>query len=145
MTQEDDDYLQRIYETMQLVEERKRLPAIERDAWIMAARRLFAPGPRQPCFVCNKFQSIAQAHHAVPLTMQYDRGFKYPDNEHVWLCPNHHAMAHMFIQDDSRSMARDAMRARGRRMSALHPDVSEGEFKKLIELMRLAARGPEFE
>lgn len=137
------DNLQRIVEIYERVEHRRRAPAIDRDIWIYAGRRLFDPGERAPCWVCGKFKSIAQAHHVVPLTAQYDRGFKYPDQEFVWLCPNHHAMAHLFIQADDRSMTPDAMRARGRRTAALNPDLAESEFDKLLELMHRAGRAPE--
>lgn len=140
---DDGDDLRRIVEIHDRVEHRKGAPAIERDIWVYAARRLFDPGKREACCVCGKFKSVAQAHHVVPLTTQYDRGFKYPDQEFVWLCPNHHAMAHLFIQDDNRSMSPDAMRARGRRTAALNPDLAEGEFEKMLELMQRAGRSPE--
>jgi hypothetical protein len=138
-----DDELQRIVDLYDRVERRKLAPAIEREIWIFAGRRLFDPGQKQPCFICGKFKSIAQAHHVIPLTAQYDRGFKYPDQEFEWLCPNHHAMAHLFIQGDNRSMVPAAMRARGRSIAAVNPDLSEGEFEKLLELMHRAGRAPE--
>lgn len=139
---EDDDDLQRIYDNWALVEHRKRAPAVDRDIWLMAARQLFAPGEREPCWVCGRFKSISQAHHVVPLTAQYDRGFKYPDQEHLWLCPNHHTMAHLFIQSESRSITRAAFRARGKTTDAVLPDLSEDEFEKMMELMRRAYRSP---
>lgn len=139
----DDDELRRIIETHDRVEFRRRAGRLERDAWIAASRMIFDPGERQPCYVCGKFKSIAQAHHVVPLSAQYDRGFKYPDPEHVWLCPNHHTMAHRYILDDNRSLAPAAMRARDRSMAALFPDLSEAEFNKLMELMQRAGRSPE--
>jgi hypothetical protein len=139
----DDEDLQRIFDNHERIEQRRRAPAIDREAWLMASRRMFDPGPRQDCWVCGKFKSIAQAHHIIPLTTQYDRGYKYPNQEHVWLCPNHHAMAHLFIQDDNRSMLQAALRARGRTMARVFPDLSEDEFEKMLELMRRAGRSPE--
>jgi hypothetical protein len=140
---ENDDELQRIFEQQLLVERRRLGPAIDRDAWIMASRRIFAPGARQPCWVCGKFKSIAHAHHVVPLTAQYDRGFVYPDQELVWLCPNHHAMAHLYIPTDDRSIAPAAMRARGRTTGALNGDLTEEEFNRLMELTRRSGRSLE--
>lgn len=113
-----------------------------RDAWIGLARKLFSPGEREPCCVCGKFKSIAQAHHVIPLTEQFDRGFKVPDGEYVWLCPNHHAMVHLYIMRDERSMAERAMVDRDRTVAALNPDLSEDEWTKLLELKSMASRSP---
>lgn len=138
-----DDELQRIFDLHERVQLRKTAGDTERQIWIAAARRIFVPGDREPCWVCGKFKSIAQAHHVVPLTAQYDRGFEVPDGEYLWLCPNHHAMAHMFIPDDGRSLERRTMRARTDRAAPLHQDLSEPEFEKILEIMRRSARGPE--
>lgn len=137
-----DDYLQRLYEWHQLVEGRWQGSRLDRDAWVVAARQLFAPGEREACHICGKFKGISQAHHVVPLTAQYDRGFEYPDQEFVWLCPNHHAIVHLFIPADGRSMALPAMRARGKTTSALHIDVTDNEFDQLMELVRRSGRSP---
>lgn len=115
----------------------------DRDIWISAARKVFAASSRQPCFVCGRFASITQAHHIVPLSFQYDRGFRIPDNEHVWLCPNHHVMAHLYVMNDDRSMSERAIEARDGTKAALNTDLSEDEFEKMMDLMRRAARGPE--
>lgn len=136
------DELERIYDIWCRVEARKRAPTIDREAWLAAARRLFVPGERDVCHVCGKFKSIAQAHHVVPLTEQYDRGFKYPDPEHVWLCPNHHAMVHLFIIGVNRSIAPGAFRARAKTTRAVLPDLVGDEYEKVMELMRRACRGP---
>ena len=143
MAGNDNDDIQRLYETHERVERRKREPALERDVWVLAARKLFDPGEREPCCICGCFKGISQAHHVIPLTMQYDRGFKYPDQEFSWLCPNHHAMVHLFIINGNRSITRAAFRARGRTTSAVLPDLSEGELNKIFELVRMAARAPE--
>ncbi|MDH2341524.1 hypothetical protein [Bradyrhizobium sp. SSUT77] len=138
-----DDELQRLYDWRQLIERRRQGSRLDREAWVMAARQLFAPGERDPCHICGKFKGISQAHHVVPLTAQYDRGFKYPDQECVSLCPNHHAIVHLFIHVDGRSMARPAMRARGRTTSALHVDLTDNEFDQMMELVRRSMRSPE--
>lgn len=142
MSDENAD-IWRMIEIDDLVEERKLAPTIDRDAWIKASRLIFAPGERQPCHVCAKFKSIAEAHHVVPLTAQYDRGFKYPDQEFVWLCPNHHAMTHLFIPRDNRSMTAAAFRGRDRVSSGLYEDLSDDELNRVLGLMRRSFRGPE--
>lgn len=130
-------------DSLHRAEFRKRAGAIEREIWIAAGRQLFSPGEREPCWVCERFKGIAQAHHVVPLTIQYDRGFKYPDQEYVWLCPNHHAMVHIFILNPNRSIAPAAFRSRGQTTRGVLPDLSEAEFQKMMELMRRAGRSPE--
>lgn len=115
----------------------------ERDIWIAAARLYFVASERTECFVCGKFKSISQAHHVIPLAEQYDRGFSVPDNEHVWLCPNHHAIIHAFIPSDKHSLKVPARRNRGKRHSAIHPDLSDGEFEKVLLLIRRSARDPQ--
>lgn len=137
------DELRRIIENYDLTEYRRSAGPLEREAWMGAARLIFDPGEREPCWVCGKFKGIAQAHHVIPLSQQYDRGFRVPDNEHVWLCPNHHTMAHLFILQENPSTKIAAARARGRTLSALMPDLSEDELRKMFDLMRRAARSPE--
>jgi hypothetical protein len=70
---------------------------LDKELWIAAARKDFVPSPRAPCVVCGKFKGITQAHHVVPLARQCDLLFEKPDHEHVWLCPNHHAIVHLFL------------------------------------------------
>jgi len=111
----------------------------EREIWLTVARKVFVPSERQSCFVCGKFGSITQAHHIVPLTAQYDRGFKVPSNDHVWLCPNHHTMAHLYILDDERSMSDRAMKSRDATIASLNADLSDDEFDKMMKLMHMAA------
>lgn len=68
-----------------------------RDAFVALGRASFAPSLRLPCKVCGKFAALTHAHHIVPLAIQYRRGFAAPANEHVWLCPTHHAAVHVLI------------------------------------------------
>lgn len=143
MDEEDEKAIRRIIEIEDLIAFRKNAGAVERNIWIAASRQIFQPGERHPCWVCGKFKSVAQAHHVIPLAAQYDRGFKYPDQEFVWLCPNHHAMTHLYIPDDNRSMNIAAMRTRGRTTGALNSDLSEDEFNKLLDLMGRSMRSPE--
>lgn len=139
---DSDDELQRLFENRELVEHRRVGPTIDRDAWIAVSRRIFSSGDRQPCYVCEKFKSIAQAHHVIPLTAQYDRGFKYPDQECVWLCPNHHTMVHLYIPTGERSMFVPTIRANSKTTSALNDDLTEDEFNRMMELMRRSMRSP---
>jgi hypothetical protein len=140
---DNDDELQRLFENYELVEARHAGPIIDRDVWIAASRRVFSPGDREACYVCGKFRSITQAHHVIPLTAQYDRGFKYPDQECVWLCPNHHTMAHLFIPTGERLRAVPTIRTRFEPTSALNADLAENEFDRIMELVRRSMRSPE--
>lgn len=65
--------------------------------WIDEARRAFQPSKRKPCMICGRYGSLSQAHHIVPLHVQYDQGVRQADHRHVWLCPSHHAAVHLFI------------------------------------------------
>lgn len=103
-------------------------------AWIAAARLSFNPGRREPCAVCGKFRSVAQAHHVAPLAEQFDQGFTEPDHEHVWLCPNHHAILHLWIDDD----VSDARR--GRRAAPTIDDLGDDEIGRLLDLVGRSRR-----
>lgn len=138
----DEDEIQRIFAWHQRVQFRKTAGPIEREAWIATARQIFDPGEREECWVCGKFKSIAQAHHVIPLNLQYDRGFAVPDDEFVWLCPNHHAIAHAFIVHDNRSFKPADFRRRDRRRAPIHRDISETELEKIFDLMQRAGRSP---
>ena len=105
-----------------------------KEKWIAEARLNFRPSQRQNCYVCGKFASIAQAHHTVPLAAQFERGFKYPDHEHAWLCPNHHSILHIFIDP-----AKDAQ-ALGHRAVRVIDDLTHDELEIMLELIRLSGR-----
>ncbi len=77
-------------------EEIKNKKRTEKEDWIKNARKTFNPGIKQPCFVCNKYESVTHAHHIFPLHLQYDRGVKEPIHDFMWLCPTHHAAIHIF-------------------------------------------------
>jgi hypothetical protein len=103
-------------------------------AWIAAARLSFDPGRREACFVCGKFRSVAQAHHVVPLAEQYDRGINDPDQEHAWLCPSHHAILHLWIDDNISHIGR------GRRAAPTMDDLSNDEIDRMLDLVKRAGR-----
>lgn len=69
----------------------------DKETFVALGRASFAPSKRESCMVCGRFKSLSHAHHVVPLTIQFDRGFERPDNKHVWLCPTHHAAVHILI------------------------------------------------
>ncbi len=71
---------------------------IVKNNWIKSARKSFNAGEKQACHVCEKYKSVAHAHHIIPLSIQFDLGFPLPDQSYVWLCPNHHALAHLYIE-----------------------------------------------
>jgi hypothetical protein len=66
-------------------------------SWIASARLKFSPGDRQPCKVCGKYRSLTEAHHVVPLAVQFEAGAIDPLQEFIWLCPTHHAAQHVLI------------------------------------------------
>ncbi|MEI9804065.1 MAG: hypothetical protein WDN48_05875 [Pseudolabrys sp.] len=113
-----------------LVESQRR-----KDAWIAQARKAFSPSYKESCAVCGKFKSIAHAHHVVPLSEQYDRGFEEPDQEHVWLCPNHHAIIHVLIYPH------EDMAAKGRVSAGPISDLEEGEMGAVMALLGRSGRG----
>lgn len=137
-----DDDAHRVVDTHELADQRRAGSAVDREAWIAVSRQLFDPGERCPCMVCGKFKSIAQAHHVVPLTSQYDRGYRQPDQTSVWLCPNHHVMVHLFIPSDDRSLTPAAIQARDKTIASLNDDLSAEEFSRMLELMHLSGRSP---
>jgi hypothetical protein len=69
----------------------------EKSRWISTARRTFSPGARKACEVCGKYESVTQAHHAIPLIVQFYAGYEFPDESFHWLCPTHHAIVHAYI------------------------------------------------
>jgi hypothetical protein len=68
-----------------------------KGVWIAAARLAFEPSDRRPCEVSGKYRSLSQAHHVVPLAVQFDSGCREPINDHTWLCPTHHTAIHLLI------------------------------------------------
>lgn len=108
--------------------------APQKRAWIASARLAFQPGPRRGCFVCGGFASVTQAHHVVPLNEQFDLGFSVPDDEHEWLCPNHHAILHLWID---RSGSHQKL---GRRAAPSIADVPLEHFDRLMDLVGRAGR-----
>jgi hypothetical protein len=68
-----------------------------KTAWVARARLAFYPGDRAPCAVCKKYEGLVEAHHVVPLALQFDAGAPMPIHEYDWLCPTHHAAQHIFI------------------------------------------------
>jgi hypothetical protein len=70
-----------------------------RDTWIFQARRDFSPGEQLPCAICGKYRLITHAHHRLPLAFQYQNGIMQPIQDFLWLCPNHHAMIHVLLNN----------------------------------------------
>jgi len=70
---------------------------IARAIWLGAARQTFVAREREACCVCGKYRWLTQAHHLVPLTMQYDAGLAVPIQDYAWLCPTHHVAIHLLI------------------------------------------------
>ncbi|RTE88237.1 hypothetical protein D6B98_36955 [Bradyrhizobium sp. LVM 105] len=102
--------------------------AARKRGWIASARMAFQPRRREACFVCGKFQSISQAHHVVPLGEQFDRGFSVANHEHEFLCPNHHAILNLWIDDDI------SHQRRGRRAAPTFEDLTNEEVERMFQL-----------
>jgi hypothetical protein len=68
-----------------------------KNAWIRSARLAFDPGCRAPCAVCGAYESLTQAHHVVPLSIQFELGLDEPLHCFEWLCPTHHTALHLII------------------------------------------------
>lgn len=71
--------------------------AEKKRAWIAKARKSFRPGERLWCHVCDGYSELTHAHHVLPLSRQYDLGMQEPDQDFVWLCPNHHILVHIYL------------------------------------------------
>lgn len=72
----------------------------KKAVWIATARLKFSPPDRrQPCVICGKYEGLTEAHHVVPLGVQFDAGAIEPIQDFDWLCPTHHAAQHVFIAD----------------------------------------------
>jgi len=102
--------------------------------WVASARANFNPGRRQACLVCGRFDYVAQAHHVVPLGIQLDLGFEYPDHEHVWLCPTHHAVIHILID------GKPDPQMLGRRAAPIWNDHDAEQLEKLLDLVARSRR-----
>lgn len=69
-----------------------------RKAWSHAARKRFHPGPRKPCEVCSGHPLTTHAHHVTPLAMQFEAGLLVPVQAFAWVCPNHHSLIHLVLE-----------------------------------------------
>lgn len=72
---------------------------LDKAVWIAAARVMFDPGHRQACAVCGKYEGLTEAHHTLPLWVQFEAGAVAPIQDFDWLCPTHHCAQHIFIND----------------------------------------------
>ncbi len=68
-------------------------------SWISSARKQTS-SIRKPCKMGCGFIEVAEAHHIVPLSLQYKHGLQKPILEVVWLCPNCHKIVHRFISNN---------------------------------------------
>lgn len=101
----------------------------DKETFVALGRASFAPSQREVCKVCGRFQSLTHAHHVVPLTVQFDRGFDRPDSQHVWLCPTHHAAVHILI---GQAVAKQTKASKA--CIAMVCDMHPEEFRKVLEV-----------
>jgi len=66
-----------------------------KSQWILMARKATDVSNPSNCEVCGKHKPIAHGHHIEPLHKQFKKSTFNP--EIVWLCPNHHAAVHLFL------------------------------------------------
>lgn len=148
--QSKDDSLRKMADRIQarairrcgeLLKEQEATNRRDRDRWIAQARASFVPTERQPCVVCGRFQSIAQAHHLFPLAIQWRFGVQHPIHDHEWLCPNHHVSIHILIAQ-SQSSSLDASEACINVTSDLALNMSElTKVLSLLERFRSYTKG----
>ena len=100
----------------------------QKSAWIAEARRAFSPSERAACYVCGKYPYLTHAHHIYPLAQQYDDGLRTPQGDHVWLCPNHHAMVHLVLDSPANPQAV------GRRLASPVLDLEGDELMRLLHV-----------
>lgn len=86
----------------QILLENKRSRRAACERFIAIARAEFVPSARAACAVCGLYPSLTEAHHVVPLAMQFRNGATTADQSHVWLCPTHHAAVHVLINQIER-------------------------------------------
>jgi hypothetical protein len=105
-----------------------------KQAWIYQARLLFRPGEKKDCEVCGQYSAVCEAHHVMPLSMQYDHGFDIPNNDFIWLCPTHHAAAHALIEKlvNNAAVSLDGFPPR---------EIEELDRKVLLSFVRIAYGG----
>ncbi len=86
--------LHQIWSTEWIEETKKR-----KAEWLAAARAEFKSIEKKwrPCDVCKQHINFVQAHHRVPLSIQFELGLEEPVHDHDWLCPVHHRIVHIFI------------------------------------------------
>lgn len=108
-TTEYESYMRGKRYNEEVREERKKrsMSARHKSAWIRAARASFKPVDRDNCAVCGMYKEISQAHHLLPLDIQYEIGLRDACHKFVWLCPNHHAIVHRNIDYLLQRLLRD--------------------------------------
>lgn len=106
----------------------------KKTKWIARARSEFSPGNSQPCIVCNKYRSVTQAHHIIPLKDQDITSS--PDQRYVWLCPTHHAGVHQLLDRKNGYPDWDGFTEEEKSgmfgVATLSFDISEEEWEQLI-------------
>lgn len=79
--------------------ERQREKRRTKEEWIARSRAEVATPERQSCAVCGRYRAIAESHHILPLSIQYDLGTVDALQDAIGLCPSHHKALHYLIAD----------------------------------------------
>lgn len=108
---------------------------LEKDEWIAAARKDFEPSARTPCAVCGQFEALTEAHHVIPLAVQYDKFFEQPNHDHVWLCPTHHTIVHLFLIPRKSPLTPNEL------LIAAVRELDDDQYQIVMRLLGYAGRG----
>jgi len=77
----------------------KKIKQKLKGEWIKNQRKNFNPSAKKDCDVCGKYKDVSEAHHLAPLYIQYERKITPCLQNHVWLCPTHHKIVHLVINN----------------------------------------------
>jgi hypothetical protein len=124
LTKQQIDQVFRMAEQSRLDAEEKKRKQKAKTKWISKARLASKSEVRHACHVCGKHKSIAHGHHIEPLYKQFEKDTFNP--EVVWLCPNHHAAVHLFLD----RKALDAW-----------PDMSDFSEEENENILKVALKG----
>jgi len=104
-----------------VIEIHKNRKKIKKE-WVKHARKAFKPTGKTVCAICGEHDSITDAHHIYPLSMQFDDGVELPIQDYVWLCPNHHKYIHLSISKN------------GHKNGEKFSDVLRSDFESFFEI-----------
>ena len=106
----------------------------EKQKWIDDARNKFVPEEKDNCIVCGKYLILTQAHHVIPLSYQFDHGIKNAFHYCVWLCPTHHNMVHLLMNQKDKWLTPQECDVVSLKNFCLMNAIQKDEYSKVLEL-----------